>query len=147
MILFNRILGTPNETIWPGVTELQEYKANFPGWIGKPLSTVCPTIGKLGCDLLQVRQLYTMVTPSYNYHVFINSKCCYITPAKECLQRKQCYIRILMTWTSLSFPLALLKLIILLNIIMSCIVLYHYSYIIIIIIAVTNNNATCIIER
>jgi len=27
-----RILGTPNETIWPGVTKLRDYKSSFPNW-------------------------------------------------------------------------------------------------------------------
>lgn len=25
-------MGTPNEDIWPGVTELKDYKASFPNW-------------------------------------------------------------------------------------------------------------------
>lgn len=27
-----RILGTPDESVWPGVTKLKEYKATFPNW-------------------------------------------------------------------------------------------------------------------
>lgn len=27
-----RTLGTPHENIWPGVTQLPDYKANFPRW-------------------------------------------------------------------------------------------------------------------
>ena len=27
-----RLLGTPNETIWPGVTHLQDFNSSFPNW-------------------------------------------------------------------------------------------------------------------
>jgi serine/threonine protein kinase len=27
-----RILGTPDESVWPGVTKLREYKPTFPNW-------------------------------------------------------------------------------------------------------------------
>lgn len=30
--LMSRILKTPTEEIWPGVTQLQDYKTNFPCW-------------------------------------------------------------------------------------------------------------------
>jgi len=27
-----RLLGTPNEAIWPGVTHLQDFNSSFPNW-------------------------------------------------------------------------------------------------------------------
>ena len=58
--------------MWPGVSELQEYKPSFPSWSGKALSTVCPTIGKEGCDLLQVYIyiLYCLVVILICYHYY-----------------------------------------------------------------------------
>lgn len=53
-----RILGTPTDSSWPGVSELPDYKPNFPKWSGKPLTTVCPSLGPLGCDLLQEMLIY-----------------------------------------------------------------------------------------
>eukprot|EP00961_Rhodomonas_salina_P180871 2441221-Rhodomonas_salina.1 len=35
-----RVFGTPNEELWPGVTQLPDYKPTFPHWNAKPLSDV-----------------------------------------------------------------------------------------------------------
>ncbi|KAH8510942.1 hypothetical protein POPTR_004G133500v4 [Populus trichocarpa] len=47
-----RILGTPNEDTWPGVTSLPDFKSAFPKWPSKDLATVVPTLEKAGVDLL-----------------------------------------------------------------------------------------------
>lgn len=47
-----RTLGTPNETVWPGVTSLPEYKPMFPNWAPQPLSKCVPQLDALGIDLL-----------------------------------------------------------------------------------------------
>lgn len=47
-----RILGTPNEDTWPGVTSLPDFKSAFPKWPSKDLATVVPTLEKTGVDLL-----------------------------------------------------------------------------------------------
>ncbi|CAK7328588.1 unnamed protein product, partial [Dovyalis caffra] len=47
-----RILGTPNEDTWPGVTSLPDFKSAFPKWPSKDLATVAPTLEKAGVDLL-----------------------------------------------------------------------------------------------
>lgn len=49
-----RILGTPNNDVWPGVEELPDFKPNFPRWNGKQLSQVIPKLGNSGCDLAKV---------------------------------------------------------------------------------------------
>jgi serine/threonine protein kinase len=49
-----RILGTPSEATWPGVSELPDYKPNFPQWARKDLATL-PKLARLepaGIDLL-----------------------------------------------------------------------------------------------
>ncbi|PPE00280.1 hypothetical protein GOBAR_DD02694 [Gossypium barbadense] len=47
-----RILGTPNEDTWPGVTSLPDFKSAFPKWPAKNLATVVPNLESAGIDLL-----------------------------------------------------------------------------------------------
>jgi len=47
-----RILGTPNEDTWPGVTKLPDYKASFPTWKATDLTAAVPGIEAVGLDLL-----------------------------------------------------------------------------------------------
>ena len=53
-----QLLGTPDETVWPGVTSLPDYKPVFPTWRKKDLSTVLPEACADGIDLLD--QMLTM---------------------------------------------------------------------------------------
>ncbi|KAI8620621.1 kinase-like domain-containing protein, partial [Chytriomyces sp. MP71] len=46
-----RVLGTPNEDIWPGISALPDYKASFPQWNAKPLMEVVPGLDTDGLDL------------------------------------------------------------------------------------------------
>lgn len=47
-----RTLGTPDETLWPGVSKLPDYKpTNFPHWVAQPLSSIV-NLDPLGLDLL-----------------------------------------------------------------------------------------------
>ncbi|CAN1853426.1 Cell division control protein 2 homolog A [Linum perenne] len=48
-----RIMGTPNEDIWPGVTSLPDFKSSFPKWPSKDLATVVQTLDLAGIDLLR----------------------------------------------------------------------------------------------
>uniref|UniRef100_A0A1D1Z522 Cell division control protein 2 n=1 Tax=Anthurium amnicola TaxID=1678845 RepID=A0A1D1Z522_9ARAE len=56
-----RVLGTPNEGTWPGVTSLPDFKAAFPKWPPKDLATVVPTLEPAGVDLLSVSVLTFLV--------------------------------------------------------------------------------------
>ncbi|GMN67305.1 hypothetical protein TIFTF001_036386 [Ficus carica] len=47
-----RILGTPNEDTWPGVSSLPDFKSAFPKWPAKDLATVVPNLESAGLDLL-----------------------------------------------------------------------------------------------
>ncbi|OMO91100.1 hypothetical protein COLO4_18633 [Corchorus olitorius] len=47
-----RILGTPNEDTWPGVTSLPDFKSAFPKWPPKDLASVVPNLESAGIDLL-----------------------------------------------------------------------------------------------
>eukprot|EP00850_Spirogloea_muscicola_P015906 SM000125S26111 [mRNA] locus=s125:288777:290905:- [translate_table: standard] len=48
-----RLLGTPTEETWPGVTQLPDFKSAFPKWPAKDLVTVVPTLDPVGLDLLK----------------------------------------------------------------------------------------------
>lgn len=50
-----RIMGTPSEQGWPGVTLLPDYKPTFPQWSTKDLSGVVPVLDEAGIDILRVR--------------------------------------------------------------------------------------------
>ncbi|KAF7062433.1 hypothetical protein CFC21_069035 [Triticum aestivum] len=47
-----RVLGTPNEQTWPGVSSLPDYKSAFPRWQAEDLATVVPNLEPVGLDLL-----------------------------------------------------------------------------------------------
>ncbi|KAK4340774.1 hypothetical protein RND71_039275 [Anisodus tanguticus] len=49
-----RVMGTPNEDAWPGVTSLPDYKSAFPKWPPKDLATIVPNVDGAGLDLLGV---------------------------------------------------------------------------------------------
>jgi cyclin-dependent kinase 2 len=48
-----RTLGTPNETMWPGVTKLKEYKRSFPNWQPVNFRSILPQLDEAGIDLLE----------------------------------------------------------------------------------------------
>ncbi|PSS03396.1 kinase-like domain-containing protein [Coniella lustricola] len=52
-----RVLGTPTEEIWPGVTSYPDFKASFPKWTrdDKPL---CQNLDSHGLDLLEAMLVY-----------------------------------------------------------------------------------------
>ncbi|XP_024996226.1 cell division control protein 2 homolog A-like isoform X1 [Cynara cardunculus var. scolymus] len=47
-----KIMGTPKEDTWPGVTSLPDYKSTFPKWPPQDLATMVPNLDKAGLDLL-----------------------------------------------------------------------------------------------
>lgn len=56
-----RILRTPTEDIWPGVTQLSDYKATFPNWMSNNLESQVKTLDTDGLDLLQAMLTYDPV--------------------------------------------------------------------------------------
>jgi len=48
-----RIMGTPTERTWPGITQFQEYKPNFQMYATQDLRQILPQIDQTGIDLLQ----------------------------------------------------------------------------------------------
>ncbi|NXY92469.1 CDK3 kinase, partial [Alcedo cyanopectus] len=53
-----RILGTPTEATWPGVTQLPDYKRDFPQWAVKEMKEIVPNLDQDGRDLLVQLLLY-----------------------------------------------------------------------------------------
>ena len=47
-----RILKTPTEETWPGVSELPDFKASFPSWSNYCLDTTVHRLDAVGIDLL-----------------------------------------------------------------------------------------------
>lgn len=60
-VLFCRILRTPTEEIWPGVTQLSDYKATFPNWMTNNLESQMKNLNSYGLDLLQSMLTYDPV--------------------------------------------------------------------------------------
>ncbi|KAI0207715.1 Cyclin-dependent kinase 2 [Lamellibrachia satsuma] len=48
-----RTLGTPDDSSWPGVSQLPDYKTTFPKWPSQDLAKVVPTLDEEGHDLLK----------------------------------------------------------------------------------------------
>ncbi|KAF7561873.1 hypothetical protein G7046_g2265 [Stylonectria norvegica] len=48
-----RIMGTPTERIWPGITQFPEYKPTFQMYATQDLRSILPAIDPTGIDLLQ----------------------------------------------------------------------------------------------
>ncbi|XP_070535924.1 cyclin-dependent kinase 2-like [Ptychodera flava] len=53
-----RTLGTPDESMWPGVSKLPDYKSTFPKWPTQDIAKVVPTLDKDGLDLLKQMLTY-----------------------------------------------------------------------------------------
>lgn len=47
-----RLMGTPSERSWPGISQFPEYKPNFPVYPTQDLRQILPQIDQLGLDLL-----------------------------------------------------------------------------------------------
>ena len=55
--LLCRLLGTPNEEVWPDVSKLMNWH-EYPQWNPQSLSTAVPSLDELGIDLLSVSYLW-----------------------------------------------------------------------------------------
>ncbi|KAH8113576.1 Pkinase-domain-containing protein [Phellopilus nigrolimitatus] len=53
-----RLLGTPNEDCWPGVSQLPDYKPSFPQWVKQNLSQHVPHLDPSGVDFLHSTLIY-----------------------------------------------------------------------------------------
>ena len=48
-----RLMGTPTEHTWPGVSQFPEYKSSWPYFLPQDLGQILPMVDPLGLDLLQ----------------------------------------------------------------------------------------------
>lgn len=53
-----RLLGTPDENTWPGVTSFPDFKTSFPKWRREPTSKIVPNLEQAGLDLLDAMLEY-----------------------------------------------------------------------------------------
>lgn len=53
-----RVLGTPDDTSWPGVSELSDYKSTFPNWQRSSLAKHAPQLNEEAIDLLNKLLVY-----------------------------------------------------------------------------------------
>jgi serine/threonine protein kinase len=53
-----RILGTPDETQWPGISNLPDFSPMFPKWSKQCLRSIVPSLDADGFDLLQKLLIY-----------------------------------------------------------------------------------------
>jgi len=53
-----RVLRTPTEELWPGVTQLPDFKASFPNWSSFNLKSSMKKIDAAGLDLLEQMLVY-----------------------------------------------------------------------------------------
>ncbi|KAF2713512.1 glycoside hydrolase family 18 protein [Pleomassaria siparia CBS 279.74] len=53
-----RILGTPNEQDWPGVTSFPDFKSSFPKWNRTDIGAIATPLDDVGLDLLDALLVY-----------------------------------------------------------------------------------------
>lgn len=53
-----RLLGTPDETTWPGVTSFPDFKPSFPKWVRDESRALVPGLEENGLDLLDAMLVY-----------------------------------------------------------------------------------------
>ncbi|XP_074116887.1 cyclin-dependent kinase 3 isoform X1 [Sminthopsis crassicaudata] len=84
-----RTLGTPSEAMWPGVTQLPDYKGSFPKWTRKSTEEIVPALDPEGKDLL-------MQLLQYDPNRRISAKAAlthhYFSSCKSCSAPRQCML-------------------------------------------------------
>ncbi|XP_072501862.1 cyclin-dependent kinase 3 isoform X1 [Notamacropus eugenii] len=84
-----RTLGTPSEAMWPGVTQLPDYKGSFPKWTKKSIEEIVPSLDPEGKDLL-------MQLLQYDPNRRISAKAAlthhYFSTCKSCSAPHQCVL-------------------------------------------------------
>lgn len=53
-----RLLGTPDEQTWPGVTSFPDFKPSFPKWARDETLPLIPGLDENGLDLLDAMLVY-----------------------------------------------------------------------------------------
>ena len=63
--------GTPDEAMWPGVTQLPDYKNTFPKWPPQDLNSLVPSLESTGKQLLMVSQITLIASHGESHHTNI----------------------------------------------------------------------------
>lgn len=71
-----RTLGTPDETVWPGVTSLPDYKPSFPKWARQEFSKVAPLLDEDGRELLGVRTFHWFHKAFFSFFIICSRHDC-----------------------------------------------------------------------
>ena len=58
MLMGHRILGTPDEEEWPGVTSFPDFKPSFPKWSRQNVAAIVPAMNDMALDLLDQLLVY-----------------------------------------------------------------------------------------
>lgn len=61
-----RLLGTPNEEQWPGVTSLRDWHV-YPRWEAQNLARAVPSLGSAGVDLLSVSTSHKFLPRNFGF--------------------------------------------------------------------------------
>ena len=69
LLVLIRTLGTPDDSMWPGVTNLPDYKSSFPKWPRQKLQNVLKCMDPQGLDLLEVSLNLTQVIWCISYAI------------------------------------------------------------------------------
>jgi len=56
--LLHRLLGTPTEDVWPGVSLYPDFKTSFPRWKRDMSKPLCANLDEQGLDLLEMLLIY-----------------------------------------------------------------------------------------
>ena len=56
-------MGTPDDSIWPGVSSFPDYKNSFPKWPKQNLRNLLKQLDEIGLDLLEVSNIV------YNFRI------------------------------------------------------------------------------
>ena len=55
-----RVLGTPDESTWPGVSRYPDFKDTFPKWPARNLAELVPTLEPAGIEVLSLMLRYAI---------------------------------------------------------------------------------------
>lgn len=112
-VLSYRLLGTPNEEVWPGVSKLMNWH-EYPQWNPQKLSSAVPNLDENGLDLLLVSLILLLVcwemasiafvlraiclTNFIFFSIKLCRRCCSMNRLSEFQQRKLWNTLTLMIW-------------------------------------------------
>lgn len=65
----DRLLGTPNEETWPGVSTLPDYKSSFPQWAAQDLAQHVEQLDEDGIEFLHVSRTNSSPNASTEYNL------------------------------------------------------------------------------